>query len=227
MKRVLSGAMVSAAILTAAVGLAPRPGATDGGSVVVAPTPAAGLGLSAKPSLDTAVFAGGCFWGIEGVYEHVKGVLYAESGYAGGSVVSPSYEQVSSGDTGHAESVRVVFDPSKVSYGQLLQIFFSVAHDPTQLNRQGPDHGTQYRSAIFYRTPQQKQVAEAYVAQLTAAKTYSHPIVTQIAPLHTFYLAESYHQDYMAHNPRAYYIVVNDAPKVEHLREQFPALYKQ
>jgi peptide-methionine (S)-S-oxide reductase len=161
------------------------------------------------------------------VYEHVKGVLYAESGYAGGSVVSPSYEQVSSGDTGHAESVRVVFDPSKVSYGQLLQIFFSVAHDPTQLNRQGPDHGTQYRSAIFYRTPQQKQTAEAYVAQLAAAKAYSRPIVTQIAPLHTFYLAESYHQDYMAHNPRAYYIVVNDAPKVEHLREQFPALYKQ
>ena len=227
MKRQSSIAVVTVAVVWAIVALAPHLSATGNGAAVVLPAPAAGVRLVSKPSLDTAIFAGGCFWGIEGVYEHVKGVRYAESGYAGGSVVSPSYEQVSSGDTGHAEAVRVVYDPSQISYGQLLQIFFSVAHDPTQLNRQGPDHGTQYRSAIFYRTPEQRRLAEAYVAQLTAAKTFSRPIVTQIAPLHAFYLAEAYHQDYMAHNPGAYYIVVNDAPKVEHLREQFPTLYKQ
>ena len=227
MKRPSSIAVITVAVVSAIVALAPHLSATGNGGAVVLPTPAVDVRLVPKPALDTAIFAGGCFWGIEGVYEHVKGVRYAESGYAGGSVVSPSYEQVSSGDTGHAEAVRVVYDPSQISYGQLLQIFFSVAHDPTQLNRQGPDHGTQYRSAIFYRTPEQRRLAEAYVAQLTAAKTFSRPIVTQIAPLHAFYLAESYHQDYMAHNPHAYYIVVNDAPKVEHLREQFPALYKQ
>lgn len=227
MIRPSSLAIVSVAVISAIVALAPRMSATGSDAAVVVPAPATDARLVSKPALDTAVFAGGCFWGIEGVFEHVKGVRYAESGYAGGTLASPSYEQVSSGDTGHAEAVRVVYDPSQISYGQLLQIFFSVAHDPTQLNRQGPDHGTQYRSAIFYRTPEQRRLAEAYVAQLTAAKTFSRPIVTQIAPLHAFYLAEAYHQDYMAHNPRAYYIVVNDAPKVEHLREQFPALYKQ
>jgi peptide-methionine (S)-S-oxide reductase len=227
MNRPTTVAVVSLAVVSAIVALAPRMGATASGDAVAAPAPTVDVRLVSKPALDTAIFAGGCFWGIEGVFEHVKGVRYAESGYAGGTLASPSYEQVSSGDTGHAESVRVVYDPSQISYGQLLQIFFSVAHDPTQLNRQGPDHGTQYRSAIFYRTPEQRRLAEAYVAQLTAAKTFSRPIVTQIAPLHTFYLAEGYHQDYMAHNPAAYYIVVNDAPKVEHLREQFPTLYKQ
>ena len=226
MQRSASFAVLSVALASAIVALAPRLSVTsrDGGAL---PAPVANARLASKPMLDTAIFAGGCFWGVEGVFEHVKGVRYAESGYAGGSAVSPSYEDVSSGDTGHAESVRVVYDPSQISYGQLLQIFFSVAHDPTQLNRQGPDHGTQYRSAIFYRTPEQKRLAEAYVEQLTAAKTFPRPIVTQIAPLHAFYLAEAYHQDYMAHNPRAYYIVVNDAPKVEHLKEQFPTLYKQ
>jgi peptide-methionine (S)-S-oxide reductase len=227
MNRPSSVAIISLAVVSAIVALAPSMSATGGRAAVALPSPATDVRLVSKPALDTVVFAGGCFWGIEGVFEHVKGVSYAESGYAGGTVASPSYEQVSSGDTGHAESVRVVYDPSKISYGQLLQIFFSVAHDPTQLNRQGPDHGTQYRSAIFYRTPEQRRLAEAYVAQLTAAKTFSRPIVTQIAPLRAFYLAESYHQDYMAHNPRAYYIIVNDAPKVEHLREQFPALYKE
>ena len=227
MKRHSNVAIVFLAVVSAVVALAPRLSASDGGAAVVLPAPSADVRLAPKPALDTAVFAGGCFWGIEGVFEHVKGVKYAESGYAGGTVATPSYEQVSSGDTGHAESVRVVYDPAQISYGQLLQIFFSVAHDPTQLNRQGPDHGTQYRSAIFYRTPEQRRLAEAYIAQLTAAKTFSRPIVTQIAPLRAFYLAESYHQDYMAHNPRAYYIVVNDAPKVEHLREQFPGLYKE
>jgi len=178
-----------------------------------APVPAAGE--------DTAVFAGGCFWGVEAVFEHVKGVKSAVSGYAGGDVANPSYEQVSSGDTGHAESVRVIYDPAQVSYGKLLQIFFSVAHDPTQLNRQGPDHGTQYRSAIFYANPRQQQAAEAYIKQMTAAKTFPRPIVTQVAKLNGFYSAEAYHQDYLVNHPNQLYIVINDKPKVEALKRQF------
>ncbi|MDB4907700.1 MAG: methionine sulfoxide reductase [Gemmatimonadetes bacterium] len=176
--------------------------------------------------LDTAVIAGGCFWGIEAVYEHMKGVKSATSGYAGGTTNSPTYDDVSSGDTGHAESVQVVFDPSQVSYGQILQVYFSVAHDPTQLNRQGPDVGTQYRSAIFYRNDAQRKAAEAYIAQLTAAKAYKRPIVTQVVALKAFHQAEAYHQDYMVHHPDQPYIVYNDAPKVEHLKSQFPALYR-
>jgi len=160
--------------------------------------PAFGARLASAPAEDTAVFAGGCFWGVEAVFDHVKGVKKAISGFAGGDVSNPSYEQVSTGDTGHAESVEVIYDPSQVSYGKLLQIFFSVAHDPTQLNRQGPDHGTQYRSAIFYRNPQQQQVAESYIKQLTAANTFSRPIVTQVAKLGGFYQAEDYHQQYLA-----------------------------
>lgn len=178
-----------------------------------------------SPAEDTAVFAGGCFWGVEAVFEHVKGVKSAVSGYAGGDVAAPSYEQVSSGDTGHAETVQVVYDPSQVSYGKLLQVFFSVAHDPTQLNRQGPDHGTQYRSAIFYNTPQQQRMADAYIKQLTAAKTFSRPIVTQVAKLSAFYPAEAYHQDYLVHHPNQLYIVINDQPKVAALKKQFPAEY--
>jgi len=188
------------------------------------------LGAQTKPkaaTLDTAVFAGGCFWGIEAVFEHVKGVQDAMSGYAGGRVASPSYEDVSSGETGHAESVRVVYDPAAVSYGRLLQVFFSVAHDPTELNRQGPDVGTQYRSAIFYRNDTQKREATAYIDQLTKAKYYSRPIVTQVAPLDKFFPAEAYHQDYMAHHPDQPYIVYNDAPKVEHLKKGFPDLYRE
>ena len=183
-------------------------------------------GLPAGAPLDTAVFAGGCFWGIEAVFEHIRGVRSAVSGYAGGKTTSPSYEEVSTGSTGHAESVRVVYDPAVVSYGQLLQVFFSVAHDPTQLNRQGPDHGTQYRSAIFYRTLDQQRAAEGYIRQLTAAKTFAKPIVTQIVPLTAFYPAEDYHQDYMAHHPNQPYIVYNDAPKVEQLRVRFAQLYQ-
>jgi peptide-methionine (S)-S-oxide reductase len=175
---------------------------------------------------DTAVFAGGCFWGVEAVYDHVKGVKRAISGYAGGDVVGPSYEQVSTGDTGHAESVEVIYDPSQVSYGKLLQIFFSVAHDPTQLNRQGPDHGTQYRSAIFFRNAQQQQTADAYIKQLTTAKTFSRPIVTQVAKLKAFYPAEEYHQHYLEHNPTQPYIVINDLPKVAALKKQFTDVYK-
>jgi peptide-methionine (S)-S-oxide reductase len=182
--------------------------------------------MVAGASEDTAVFAGGCFWGVEAVFDHVKGVKRAISGYAGGDVANPSYEQVSTGDTGHAESVEVIYDPSQVSYGKLLQIFFSVAHDPTQLNRQGPDHGTQYRSAIFYNAPQQQQVAESYIKQLTAAKTFSRPIVTQVAKLRAFYPAEEYHQNYLAQHPNQLYIVINDKPKVEALKKQFASSYR-
>ncbi len=179
------------------------------------------------PGQDVVVFAGGCFWGVQAVFEHVKGVREAVSGYAGGTVGSPSYEQVSSGATGHAESVRVVYDPSQVSYGQLLQVFFSVVHDPTQLNRQGPDEGTQYRSAIFYTSDEQRRVAEAYIAQLSRARVFKRPIVTQVAPLRSFFPAEDYHQDYALHHPHSPYIMINDAPKVAHLKEQFPQLYRE
>ena len=173
-----------------------------------------------------AVFAGGCFWGVEGVFEHVKGVKSATSGFAGGTVAAPSYETVSTGATGHAESVRVVYDPAVISYDQLLEVFFTVAHDPTQLNRQGPDTGPQYRSIVFYADSSQHQQAEAYVAKLSAAKTFSRPIVTEIAPLGKFYPAESYHQHYMERHPYQPYILINDAPKVAHLRTEFPALYQ-
>ena len=175
----------------------------------------------------TAVFAGGCFWGVEGVFEHVKGVLSATAGYAGGSVPSPSYEQVSTGATGHAESVRVTYDASQVTYDQLLGVFFAVVQDPTQRNRQGPDVGTQYRSIVFYGDSLQRRLAEAYVADLTARKVYSAPIVTEIVPPETFYPAEAYHQHYMARHPHALYIVYNDAPKVKHLQRDFPELYRE
>jgi peptide-methionine (S)-S-oxide reductase len=176
---------------------------------------------------DTAVFAGGCFWGVEGVFDHVNGVLSAESGYAGGSAASPSYEVVSTGTTGHAESVRVIYDPSVVSYEQLLQVFFTVAHDPTELNRQGPDYGTQYRSIAFYRNAAQKQAIEAYIAALGRAKLFHRPIVTQVEPLRGFYPAEAYHQDFLEHHPDAPYIVINDAPKLVHLKKQYPALWRE
>lgn len=177
--------------------------------------------------VDTAFFAGGCFWGVEAVFEHVKGVKMAISGFSGGSAKSPSYEQVSNGTTGHAESVEVIYDPSKVTYEQLLEVFFTVAHDPTELNRQGPDVGPQYRSAIFYRNDEEKKAADAYVADLTQKKVYSKPIVTSIEAFKGFYPAEEYHQNYMDKHPNSAYIVYNDAPKLEHLKQQFPALYKK
>jgi peptide-methionine (S)-S-oxide reductase len=202
--------------------------AARNGSSRPLPQPAAAPAFDASSSAreDTAVFAGGCFWGVEAVFRHVKGVNSAVSGYAGGNIGNPSYEQVSTGDTGHAESVQVIYDPSQVSYGKLLQIFFSVVHDPTQLNRQGPDHGTQYRSAIFYNTPQQQQVAESYIKQLTAAKTFSHPIVTLVSKLNGFYRAEEYHQNYLAQHPNQLYIVINDKPKVAALKKEFPDVYR-
>ena len=172
--------------------------------------------------LDTVVFAGGCFWGIQAVFQHVTGVVSATSGYAGGKVAKPSYEEVSTGSTGHAESVRVVYDPSKVTFGKLLEVFFTVAHDPTQLNRQGPDHGTQYRSALFYTNEVQKVAAQAYIAQLTKN---GDKIVTQVAPLSAFYVAEAYHQDYATLHPNEPYIYYNDAPKIAALKKQYASLW--
>ena len=191
------------------------------------PAPAVDAPLAAAKSQQTAVFAGGCFWGIQAVFEHVKGVSSATSGYAGGHVKSPSYESVSMGVTGHAETVSIKFDPSQVTYGQLLMVYFSVAHDPTQWNRQGPDTGSQYRSVVFFTTEEQKSIAQAYIAQLDAAKVYSRPLVTKVEPFQAFYPAEDYHQDYLKNNPNNPYIVYNDLPKLENLKRVFPALYRQ
>ena len=192
---------------------------------VALPTPAVDIPAAAAKGPQKAVFAGGCFWGVEAVFRHVKGVSSAVSGYAGGTAGTADYTQVSSGTTRHAEAVEVTYDPAKVSYGQLLKVFFSVAHDPTQLNRQGPDHGTQYRSAIFTSGDEQKRVAQAYVAQLDRAKVYAQPIVTEIVALPAFYPAEAYHQNYLALHPTQPYIVFNDLPKLANLKTQFPDLY--
>jgi peptide-methionine (S)-S-oxide reductase len=191
------------------------------------PTPAVDLTPPSGERTRTAIFAGGCFWGIEAVFEHLKGVKDAASGYAGGTPDTADYRLVSSGRTGHAESVRVVYDPTEISYGQLLRVFFSVAHDPTQLNRQGPDAGPQYRSALFVNDADEQRVAQAYVDQLTQAKVFRRPIVTQIQPLAAFYRAEDYHQDYAARHPRDAYIMFHDAPKVADLKRQFPDLYRE
>lgn len=174
----------------------------------------------------TAVFAGGCFWGVDAVFKHVKGVGRVLSGYAGGPASTAQYETVSTGTTGHAESVEVTYDPSQVSYNDLLKVFFYAAHDPTELNQQGPDEGTQYRSAIFYTDADQKKAADAYIAQLDREKAFSEPIVTQVVPLKGFYPAESYHQNYLERHPDNPYIVINDLPKLELLRQKFPRLYK-
>jgi len=190
------------------------------------PKPTMDESLASNKSERSVVVAGGCFWGIQAVFQHVKGVTSATSGYSGGSAKTAEYETVSTGETGHAESVKIVYDASQVTYGQLLQVFFSVAHDPTQLNRQGPDEGTQYRSSIFYANDEQKKIAEAYIAQLVKAKAYPEPVVTQVVPLKGFYPAEAYHQNYATLHPDAPYIRYNDAPKVEHLQEEFPNLYK-
>ncbi|HEY1676266.1 MAG TPA: peptide-methionine (S)-S-oxide reductase MsrA [Candidatus Sulfotelmatobacter sp.] len=189
------------------------------------PAPAVDAPRAASPGKQSAVFSGGCFWGVQAVFQHVKGVITATSGYAGGSAKTAEYETVSTGETGHAESVHVVYDPSQITYGELLRVFFSVAHDPTQLNRQGPDIGTQYRSSIFYNNEEQKKIAEAYISQLDQAKVFSKPIVTKVVPLQGFYAAEAYHQNYAELHPSQPYIMFNDAPKVEHLRKEFPDLY--
>jgi peptide-methionine (S)-S-oxide reductase len=223
MSQFKSLALVALFALVAAVALrqAPLFGAE---AAVVLPAPAVDDAKAAGPRR-TAVLAGGCFWGVQGVFQHVRGVTQVVAGYAGGARNTADYETVSTGTTGHAESVQITFDPSQVTYGELLQIAFSVVYDPTTLNRQGPDVGTQYRSAIFYADDSQKHIAEAYIAQLDKAHVFAKPIVTQVDPLKGFYAAEKYHQDYLFHNPTAPYIAYNDIPKVENFRRTFPSLY--
>jgi peptide-methionine (S)-S-oxide reductase len=213
--------MAACASLTSLVGC----GAAGAKGKVAIADPAVDDSLAATKGRQTVVLSGGCFWGIQLVFEHVKGVVRATAGYSGGSAKTAEYEIVSTGTTGHAESVEIVYDPSVITYGQLLKIFFSVAHDPTELNAQGPDTGTQYRSAIFYSGENQKRIAEAYIGQLNAAKSFGSPIVTQVTSLQAFYPAEAYHQDYAVHNPDNPYIAFNDLPKLAHLREQLPELY--
>jgi peptide-methionine (S)-S-oxide reductase len=215
----LYAAAIGALAITAFV-VAPSLAAED---AVIIPAPAADV--KASDGVQTVVIAGGCFWGVQGVFQHTAGVVNAVSGYAGGGKNTADYSTVSTGTTGHAESVEVKYDPKKISYGKILQIFFSVAHDPTQLNRQGPDSGTQYRSAIFTTNDEQKKVTEAYIAQLNAAKVYKKPIVTKVSPLEGFYPAEAYHQDYLTLHPNQPYIAYNDIPKVENLKKIFAENY--
>jgi peptide-methionine (S)-S-oxide reductase len=215
----LSAAAIGALVIAAFVSV-PTRAAED---AVKIPPPAADV--QAADGLQTAVLSGGCFWGVQGVFQHTAGVTSAVSGYAGGSQMTATYEQVSSGTTGHAESVQIKYDPKQISYGKILQIFFSVVHDPTQLNRQGPDSGTQYRSAIFTTSDEQKKVAEAYIAQLNAAQVYRKPIVTKVGPLQGFFAAEAYHQDYLTLHPNQPYIAYNDLPKVENLKKMFADNY--
>ncbi|HEY9630948.1 MAG TPA: peptide-methionine (S)-S-oxide reductase MsrA [Coleofasciculaceae cyanobacterium] len=198
--------------------------ATDAATVQTLPDPAVDLPTSA--GLQTVVLAGGCFWGVEAVFEHVKGVSEVVSGYSGGDARSANYPMVSFGGTDHAEAVKITYDPAQVSYGQLLKIYFLVAHNPTELNRQGPDIGTQYRSAIFFANDAQKRVAQAYIDQLSQAQSFPEPIVTQLSPLNAFYAAEDYHQNFIDRNPDYPYVVMHDLPKLEQLRKQFPDLYK-
>lgn len=220
--------MYKALFLTSAIflGSSMMAGNAATASATTIPDPVVDAPLATAKGKQVAVLAGGCFWGVEAVFEHVKGVGKVKSGYSGGSASTAEYEKVSTGETGHAESVQITFDPSQVTYGQLLKVFFAVAHDPTQLNRQGPDNGTQYRSAIFYANEDQKRIAQAYIEQLNRANVFDRPIVTQVGALQSFYEAESYHQDYLVHHPDEPYIVVNDLPKVENLRKQLPGLYK-
>lgn len=189
------------------------------------PVPKVDASLSGTAGKETAVFAGGCFWGVQAVFERVKGVLQTTAGYAGGSAATATYDQVVTETTGHAESVQVVFDPSRITYGELLRVFFSAVHDPTELNRQGPDVGTSYRSAIFYTSEEQKRIADAYIAQLDAEKIFPSKIVTQVTPLKGFYRAEDYHQDYALKNPHNSYIEICDLPKIAALKQQFPELF--
>jgi peptide-methionine (S)-S-oxide reductase len=214
-------------VIAAMLLLVARRAPTVKGNGAPLPNPQVNVPLAKAKGRETAVVAGGCFWGVQAVFQHVRGVLSATSGYSGGPASSAQYEVVSTGSTGHAESVEITYDPSQITYGQLLQVFFSVAHDPTELNRQGPDFGTQYRSVIFYANQEQKRIAQAYIQQLDSAKIFSRPIVTQVVPLQGFYAAEAYHQNYLERHPDNPYIVINDMPKLAHLREQFPNIYNQ
>ncbi|HEY7945196.1 MAG TPA: peptide-methionine (S)-S-oxide reductase MsrA [Casimicrobiaceae bacterium] len=209
----------------AAIAVVCMSGCGGSSAATTLPNPLVDAAKATDKRTATAVFAGGCFWGVDAVFKHVKGVSSVLSGYAGGAANTAHYEMVGSGMTGHAESVQVKYDPSQITYGQLLRVFFSVAHDPTELNRQGPDVGTQYRSAIFYADPEQQRIAQAYIEQLQSAKAYARPIVTQVTALNAFYPAEDYHQDYLARHPENMYIVINDLPKLNHLKQELPQLY--
>jgi peptide-methionine (S)-S-oxide reductase len=220
LSRLSFGAAAIGALALAAIAIGPSRAAEE---AVVIPPPT--LDVQAADGIQTAVIAGGCFWGVQGVYQHTSGVLNAVSGYSGGSKMTANYTAIGTGTTGHAEAVEIKYDPKKISYGKILQIFFSVVHDPTQLNRQGPDVGTQYRSAIFAVNDEQKKVAEAYIAQLNAAKVYKKPIVTKVGPLQAFFPAEDYHQDYLTLHPNQPYIVFNDIPKIENLKKIFADNY--
>ena len=223
----LAATSLFAATLPAALAFAEFNPSMAAEAAVKIPAPTADLVTEAGAPQEVAVFAGGCFWGVQGVFQHTKGVIQAVSGYAGGAKSTAVYELVGSGLTGHAEAVQVTFDPKQISYAQLLQIYFSVAHDPTQLNRQGPDRGTQYRSAVFTTDTSQKQVAEKYIAQLDAAKVYPAKIVTQVVPLPAFYAAEAYHQDYATLHPESGYIATFDLPKIANLKSLFPQWYRE
>jgi|SRR5579872_207612 len=216
---------VSLFLLTSAVALSLLACSAKAASKQPVPPASVDVSLAKSPGTQTAVFAGGCFWGTQAVFERVKGVVKTTVGYAGGSASTATYDQVTTETTGHAESVEVVYDPSQITYGQLLRIFFSVAHDPTQLNHQGPDYGTSYRSAIFYNNDEQKRIATAYISQLDAAKVFPGKIVTEVTPLKGFYRAEDYHQDYALKNPNNPYIEVCDRPKISALKAQFPELF--
>ena len=221
----LKSAIALTAIVVGSVFVFQLAAARSASAAVALPAPI--VDIPTTTSADTAVFAAGCFWGVQAVFQHVQGVSSVLSGYAGGMMNAPTYGLVSSGMSGHAESVRIAYDPRKVSYGTLLRIFFSVAHDPTTLNAQGPDRGTQYRSAIFFSNDEQRKVAESYVAQLAAARAFDQPIVTQIAPLPAFYPAEDYHQNYATTHPYSPYIMINDAPKVANLKKRMPELWRE
>jgi peptide-methionine (S)-S-oxide reductase len=216
--RVLAKALSLLALIAWAVG------AAEAGAASL-PAPTVDAAVAARPGSETVVLAGGCFWGVQAVFKHVRGVTRVTAGYSGGSAATAHYETVGSGATGHAESVQITYDPAQLTLGQILRVFFSVAHDPTQLNRQGPDVGSQYRSAVFFASPEQQHIAEAYIAQLQAAKAFPRPIVTEVAALKAFYAAEAYHQDYLVHHPENPYIVINDLPKLANLQKQFPDIY--
>ena len=215
--------LATAAMSLSSTGFGASREATAAAAVLPPEPPPSGVAAAS----DTAIFAGGCFWGVEAVFEHLEGVTGVVSGYAGGSEPSPTYREVSSGTTGHAEAVRVVYDPSRISYDQLLQVFFTVAHDPTQLNRQGPDVGTQYRSAVFYRNAGQREATERYIAKLRETKVWPGPVVTEVSALKAFHPAEAYHQDYLVRHPTQPYIVINDLPKLEELRKRYPSLLRR
>ena len=223
-QKIIARLITVSSMLAIVVGLTNLVSAKEESRIIPAPAIEEPSGRSGTS--EVAILAGGCFWGVQGVFQHVKGVTSAVSGYAGGDQATAHYSMVGSGSTGHAESVRVIFDPRIVSYGRLLQIYFSVAHDPTELNRQGPDVGTQYRSAIFPTSSEQAKVAHAYIAQLNRAKVLDAPVITKVEPNHTFYPAESYHQDFLARNPAYPYIAINDLPKVESLKRLFPDSYR-